>query len=63
MPHFAAFIAANWPVRQRHNAGEPPPSPIIGLQGLLEPQELLELEGLLKPQEFLAAIDSSHPID
>ena len=40
-----------------------PPSPIIGLQGLLEPQELLELEGLLKPQEFLAAIDSSHPID
>ena len=62
MPHFAAFIAANWPVRQRHNAGEPPP-PIIGLQGLLGPQELLELEGLLKPQEFLAAIDSSHPID
>ena len=61
MPHFAAFIAANWPVRQRHNAGEPPP--LIGLQGLLGPQELLELEGLLKPQEFLAAIDSSHPID
>ena len=22
---FAALIAANWPVRQRQNAGEPPP--------------------------------------
>ena len=22
---FAALIAANWPVRQQHNAGEPPP--------------------------------------